>query len=185
MPLLGVYILLTHGGWLNMIAPEGKTYIYLVVALTTLMLPLAIMPILLRRRIITSYLLDDRNERRIPLLTTALFYLAGAFILQRIDAPLILSLFLNTSSLVVLVVAIFNWKWKISNHMAGIGGLTGMVLAISMRWMLNEQLIIALLFLMAGLIGYARLKEDSHSPSQIYAGYLVGFIINFLLIRII
>jgi len=69
--------------------------------------------------------------------------------------------------------------------MAGIGGVTGMVLAISMRWMLNEQLIIAILFLVAGITGYARLKDGDHTPAQIYVGYVVGLGINFLLIRLI
>lgn len=185
MPLAGVFILLTFGGWLNLIPAEGKKYIYLVVLLTTLVLPLAIMPILMRTKIITSYLLSERDERRIPLLLVALLYLIGAFVLQKVDAPVILSLFLNGSSMIVLAVAIFNWKWKISIHMAGIGGVTGMVLAISMRWMLNEQLIIAILFLMAGLTGYARLKDDDHTPAQVYVGYLVGLTINLVLIRLI
>jgi hypothetical protein len=185
MPLAGVFILLTYGGWLNLIPAESKKYIYLVVLLTTVILPLAIMPILLKTKIITSYLLTNTDERRIPLMMVALFYLTAAFILQKVDAPVILSLFLNGSSMVVLSVAIFNWKWKISNHMAGIGGVTGMVLAISMRWMLNVQLIIAVLFMIAGLTGYARLKNDDHTPAQVYGGYLLGLVINFLLIRLI
>lgn len=185
MPLVGVFILLTYGGWLNLIPVEGKEFIYLVVALTTLVLPLAIMPILLKTKVITSYLLTDKNERRIPLLLVALLYLIGAFLLQKLDAPVILSLFLNGSSMVILAVAIFNWRWKISNHMAGIGGVTGMVLAISLRWMINEQLIIAILFLVAGLTGYARLKDDDHTPAQVYVGYLLGLSINFILIRLI
>jgi len=185
MPLTGVFILLTYGGWLNMIPGEGKKYIYLVVVLTTMVLPLVLMPILLRTKVITSYLLPNRDERRIPLLIIALLYMTGAFVLQKVDAPVILSLFLNGSSMVILAVAIINWKWKISIHMAGIGGVTGMVLAISMRWMLNEQAIIAILFLVAGLTGYARLKDDDHTPAQVYAGYLTGLIINFLLIRMI
>lgn len=185
MPLVGVFILLTYGGWLSLLPSDGKLLIYLIVIVTTLVLPLATMPILLRKKIITSYLLNNQNERRIPLLLVALLYLVGAFILQKVDAPVVLSLFLNGSSMVVLAVAIFNWKWKISNHMAGIGGVTGMVLAISMRWLLNDQLIIAILFLIAGLTGYARLKDDDHTPAQIYVGYVVGLGINFLLIRLI
>jgi hypothetical protein len=185
MPLLGVFILLNYGGWLHMLPQEGKTYIYLVVLLTTLVLPLAMMPILLKMKVIGDYLLTNKEDRRIPLLIIALLYLVGAFILQKVDAPVILSLFLNGSSMVILAVAIFNWRWKVSIHMAGIGGVTGMVLAISMRWMLNEQVVIGILFLMAGLIGYARLSEDDHSPAQIYIGYAIGFVINFLLIRLI
>jgi len=185
MPLVGVFILLTFGGWLNLMPLEGKKYIYLVVIFTTVILPLSSMPLLRRTKLISSYELTDITERRIPLLIIAMLYLAGAFILQKVDAPVILSLFLNGSSMVVLSIAVINWKWKISIHMAGIGGVTGMVLAISLRWMLNEQIIVAILFLAAGLIGYARLKDDAHTPAQVYAGYLVGLMINFLLIRLI
>jgi hypothetical protein len=185
MPLAGVFILLTYGGWLNMIPAEGKRYIYLVVTFTTLILPLVMMPVLLKFKIISDIMLSDIAERRIPLLIMALLYLAGAYILQKADAPVILSLFLNGSSMVVLTVAIFNWKWKISTHMAGIGAVTGMVLAISLRWMLNQQLVLAVLFLIGGLIGYARLRYDDHTPAQVYTGYLAGFVINFFLIRLI
>ena len=185
MPLAGIFILLSYGGWLSMLPTASKTTIYLIVLVTTLILPVSIMPVLLRTKVITNYRLTDKTERRIPLLLIALLYLIGAFSLQRVDAPVILSLFLNGSSMVVLAVAIFNWRWKISIHMAGIGGLTGMVLAITMRWMLNEQRIIAILFLVAGLTGYARLKDDDHSPAQVYVGYLLGLGINFLLIRLI
>jgi hypothetical protein len=185
MPLAGVFILLSFGGWLHLITPEGKLYIYSVVLLTTLFLPLAIMPVLRRTKIITSYLLTDRAERRIPLLIVAMLYLVGAFILQKVNAPVILSLFLNGSSMVVLMVAVFNWRWKVSTHMAGIGGVTGMVLAISLRWMLNEEVILAILFLVAGFIGFARLNEDDHSPGQVYTGYLIGLAVNFFLIWLI
>jgi hypothetical protein len=102
MPLAGVFILLSYGGWLNLMPVEGKRYIYLVVALTTFILPLAIMPIFYRAKIITSYHLTEKSDRRIPLLVNALLYLAGAFVLQKADAPVILSLFLNGSSMVIL-----------------------------------------------------------------------------------
>jgi membrane-associated phospholipid phosphatase len=185
MPIAGVIILLTHGGWLNLIPVEGKRYIYLIVGITTLVLPLIMMPILLRLKVITNLQLREKEERRIPLLIMAMLYLIGAYALQRMDGPVLVALFLNGSSMVLLTIAIFNWKWKVSTHMAGIGGVTGMVFAISMRWMLNEQVIIGVLFLIAGLIGYARLKEDDHTPGQVYVGYLIGFFINFMLIRFI
>ena len=185
MPLIGVCLLLNYGGWLTEIDPSGKRSIYLIVSLTTLMMPLLIMPVLLKTKIIHSYLLVDREERRIPLLLTALMYLTGAYLLQRVDAPILLSLFLNGSSLIILSLVVINWRWKISMHMAGIGGVTGMLLAISIRWMLEVEPIIAILFLVAGFVGFARLKDNDHSPAQVYAGYLLGFGVNFLLILLV
>jgi hypothetical protein len=45
--------------------------------------------------------------------------------------------------------------------------------------------VVGILFLIAGVIGFARLSEDDHTPGQIYAGYLMGLIMNFLLIWLI
>ncbi len=185
MPMAGIFLLLTFGGWLNMLPVEAKSYVYLVTGFTTLLMPVALMPVLKKRKLISSYYFVEREERRIPLLLVAFFYLAGAFILQKAKAPAVIPVFLNGCSMVVLACALINWKWKISTHMAAIGGVTGMVLAISMRWLLDLQVIIGILFLLAGLIGFARLRLSQHTPAQVYSGYLVGIIITFLLIRLI
>lgn len=185
MPLAGVFILLTFGGWLSTIPPEGKRFIYLVTGISTLVVPLLAVPLLVRFRVVTDLRMPDISERRVPLLIMAMLYLACAYILQRAQAPFILSLFLNASSLVVLIVAVINWRWKISTHMAAIGAVTGMALSVSLRMMLGYQLLLALLFVISGLTGYARLREDDHTPAQVYAGYLVGFAVNFIVIRLI
>ena len=36
-------------------------------------------------------------------------------------------------------------------------------------------------FLLSGLIGYARLKEKSHSKNEIYVGFILGFLLEILL----
>ena len=185
MPLAGVVILLNTGSWLVLLPPEASRYIYLVVTMTTIILPLSAMPLLKNRSWIHSYLLEDKKERRIPLLVGAFFYLAGAFVLQQVHAPMIFSLFLNASSMIILLMALLTWKWKISNHMAAMGSLTGLILALSYRWLANMEWVLIVLFLLTGVIGMARLKLNTHRPFEIYAGYLIGFTVSFLLIRFI
>jgi hypothetical protein len=119
------------------------------------------------------------------MLLMAFMYLVAAFILRKALAPVIFSIFLNASSMTVLICAMITWRWKISNHMAGIGGITGMVLAISIEWILNLQWVTAVLFLIAGLVGFARLSDSDHTPAQVYTGYLLGFAVNFMLIRLL
>jgi len=185
MPTAGMFILLTFGGWLSLMPSEAKRYIYLITAITTIALPLTLMLLLKYKKIISDYYMSEASERRIPLLIFAFLYLAGAWILQKVQAPLIFALFLNGSSMIILVCTLINWKWKISTHMAGIGGLTAMVLAVGFRWMLNLEIILAILFIVAGLAGYARLKLNQHTPAQVYVGYLVGFVINYMIMRML
>jgi membrane-associated phospholipid phosphatase len=37
------------------------------------------------------------------------------------------------------------------------------------------------MILVCGLVGYIRLKTNSHKPSEVYAGFLVGAVVMFLL----
>jgi len=59
--------------------------------------------------------------------------------------------------------------------MVGIGGIAGALTGISFRLNVDFVLLISALILLAGLIGYARLKLMSHRPIQIYTGYILGF----------
>ena len=185
MPVAGVIILLTAGGWLAILSPAAKRYIFLITLITTVVIPLLVMPILKSRKLITDYQLTERSERRIPLLMVAFLYLVGAWILQKAQAPLIFALFLDASALVILACTVVNWKWKISTHMAGLGGLTAMVMVVGLKWMLGIEVLIGCLFLAAGLAGYARLRLHEHTPAQVYAGYLVGFGIIFAVMWVI
>ena len=185
MPLAGVFLLLTFAGWLPTLSPGAKGYIYLVTIFTTILMPVTLLPLLKRIGMISDYRFAGRDDRKIPLLLFAFFYLAGAFILQKATAPAIIPMYLNGLSMVVLACALINWRWKVSIYMAAIGALTGMVIGLSLRWLINLQWIIGALFLLAGITGHLRLKGANHTPGQVYAGYLIGLFINILLIRLI
>ena len=185
MPLVGVIILFRGINWMGMLPMETRIYTYLIVFISTLLLPLLAMPVFKSTKVISDYFMPTAEERIIPLLLISCLYMVGAFALQKIHSPMIFPLFLNSSSIVVLLCALISWKWKISTHMAGIAGLIGLILAISMKWMIDLRLILAALILAAGIIGWARLKMGSHTPAQIYAGFGLGFTLVFLLIRYI
>jgi hypothetical protein len=57
------------------------------------------------------------------------------------------------------------------------GGITGVFLGFSLRIGTAIFPLLAILILLSGVVGYARLKESSHNPPQIYVGYIVGAIL--------
>jgi hypothetical protein len=65
--------------------------------------------------------------------------------------------------------------------MTGMGGVTGTFLGITVRYTLNMQFLIVAAILIAGLVGYARLKLNSHKSSEVYAGFLMGVAVMTLL----
>ena len=75
---------------------------------------------------------------------------------------------------IIIIVVIINLWWKISTHMIGIGGVFGLITALAINLSLNLFFQIIVIALVAGIIGYARLKLNSHKPLEIYAGFLAG-----------
>jgi membrane-associated phospholipid phosphatase len=77
-----------------------------------------------------------------------------------------------------------NFRWKISIHMVGIGGITGMLLGLSSLFLLDLRVPIIISILIAGILGSARLRMGAHQPSQVYVGYLVGIFCEYLMLNI-
>jgi membrane-associated phospholipid phosphatase len=78
---------------------------------------------------------------------------------------------------VQIALLLVSLKWKISAHLAAIGGLTGGFFGLSFRLQENPVHILIFLILVSGVLGTARLVLGKHNKAQIYAGFLLGFLI--------
>jgi membrane-associated phospholipid phosphatase len=66
--------------------------------------------------------------------------------------------------------------------MIGIGGFTGMLIAISQILGAPILSIIIISILIAGLLGSSRLVLNAHTPLQVYTGFLIGLFTEWWLI---
>lgn len=129
--------------------------------------------------------MEKSTDRILPLLLSSVFYYLGYLILERFAIFPIYNLFLIASVLVQIVLLVISLKWKISAHSAAIGGLIGGIIGLSFRLQENPVLVLSLLILAAGLIGTSRLILLKHTSSQVYSGFLLGFLILNLVIYFI
>ena len=183
MPTFGILIIFNCGGYVTFsIPPSLKYMVYAIVFLNTFIVPVIISMLLLKKGIISSMNMTTIQERRFPFLLTALFYFFTYYILQKAPLPPVLYLVILGATLSVLITLIINLSWKISVHMVGIGGLIGAVIGISTRFMLDMQILIVVLIICAGLIGFSRLKLNAHEPGQVYWGFLLGLSCEMLII---
>lgn len=178
MPLLGVLLIFTTTH-LALIPFDSKKAIVYLVALVTIFFPLALIPIFYFQKVITGIELSNRNERLLPLFVTTVFYFFAYFILRRYAAPVLLQHFLLGVFFSVCLASFISIGWKISLHMIGIGGIIGLISALSNVYGLyaNNALIISILT--AGVLGTARLYLKEHNATQVYTGFILGFILNF------
>lgn len=158
----------------------------IIFALTGL-LPLMIIGGLRSLKLVGSMSLTQRTERTFPYACTTALYIVAVIYLYMVGAPAWLMGFMIGATLAILIVTIVNRWWKISAHASAIGGLLALVTTMSMHAVAMRAALIMLIIvvMIAGLVGVARLILQAHTPMQIYAGYLNGFISVFLFCTII
>ena len=85
---------------------------------------------------------------------------------------------------VILIAYFITLRWKISVHMIGIGGVIGAMIGLSHRFQFDHFYLIMALFFVAGMIGYARMKTKSHNYRQVYAGFIIGVVVEYVAVSI-
>jgi len=179
MGLLLIFNLDEAGLWI----PSNEMQLFLLglTFIATFLLPLLNALLLLKMKQITSLTMEARQERKIPYLTAAIFYFTESYFLMNTDVPVLVKALMFGATLLVVSVLLINLFWKISAHMVGIGGLCGVMLAISYRLQINLHVVLILLFLIAGLAAFSRLKLNAHNPAQVYVGFLLGVSVQLIL----
>ncbi|MEE4198418.1 MAG: hypothetical protein V2I54_12300 [Bacteroidales bacterium] len=184
MPAAGMLILFNSQTVLDYLPFEAKKVIFLIVFISTAILPLTFIPFYYFQKIIKSIYLETKKERLIPFFITAVLYYFAYYLLVRLGAPVTINLFILASASAVLLLFLLSFKWKISAHMTGIGGLAGALIALSFRLQVNLDYFIIATILASGILGYSRLKLKSHQPFEIYTGWLAGLTLTGLLILV-
>jgi membrane-associated phospholipid phosphatase len=60
--------------------------------------------------------------------------------------------------------------------MAAVGALTGMAIGLSHYVGILFLNLVIVTLLISGVVGYARLRLNAHTPAQVYGGFALGFI---------
>jgi hypothetical protein len=156
-----------------------------VVFLTTVLSPLFLTWMLYRLRIISSVFMTRKEERIYPILTISVFYYLTYFLLRGIHISTIFSYYMLGVTLLAILSLAANFYRKISLHMIGIGSFTGLFLGLSLNFGINLNTEVFAGILLAGIIGFARLKSNSHQPAEIYSGFAMGVVVMTVLMALL
>jgi hypothetical protein len=86
-------------------------------------------------------------------------------------------LFLGAAISVIISIIINRW-WKISAHLAGIGGVVALIYFLTGSQLMLPSFplfLIVLWTLLAGALGSARIYMGRHTLGQVLAGFANGF----------
>ena len=158
-----------------------KYKILLVIFLSTYVIPVLFLFILKQRKTITDFHLITIKERILPLLFFIVITLLLAFRLAETKVVDLLAFsFFGAALAMIMVFLLFGLKIKTSLHTLAIGNLIGFMMVLSYHYHLRILWLIAVLFLLFGIIAYARLKLKAHSNTEIYLGLFIGILSQFI-----
>ena len=115
-----------------------------------------------------------REDRMVPLAIGTLSYLLGTVILYAIDSPRIVWVAMLCYCINTVVIMLITTKWKISIHATGCVG-PSMALAYVFGWQGG------LLIIILPVVVYCRYVLRKHTPAQLAAGALLGFMLTGIL----
>ncbi len=158
-----------------------KFILTLTIFAFTFLLPVLNLLILYKLGYVSSLMIENRKERTFPLLMTALCYFGLFYMIYDFNIWPAIKLFILGGGLCIFFAAIITLWWQISAHMIGVGGLIGALLAICYFMQMPILIAISACFMIAGCIGFARLKLNAHTPEQVYVGFIFGCLVQFSL----
>ncbi len=177
LPTIAIYILYNSGSTLEFLPYNYKKIYLLIIIVCTFVLPLTFVPFFIFQRIIKNIHMESNKERLLPFFVTFVLYVLSYYLIAiKIGAPETITRFILSASITVGILFLTSFKWKISAHMTGIGGLTGVLIAVSFRLGVNLEYYIIASVIASGIIGYSRLVLKAHNHYQIYLGWLMGVI---------
>ncbi len=136
-------------------------------------IPLAYLILGIQRGWVSDMELTQREERPRFILVSLSSDILALLLLYLFDGPHLLTIIVLTYFCLAIVMFSISNFWKISMHMAGVGGFSTALLFVYGTPALWA-------FLSLPLVAWARLHRHKHTPSQLIAGAIAGALITTL-----
>jgi len=161
-------------------SPKGG-YLVIYVMMYTVILPMILMTLMKRLKLIDSMKLHERGERLLPLMIMTFFSFFAFLALKRADFhPDISKVFLAASIVLMIAYILTVVSGKISLHTIGMGALVAIAMHSSLFSVYITYPILFAVIIVAGLVGTARLQLKAHDSKEVFQGYFLGYFIQML-----
>ena len=174
MPTLGLLLILNSGTYVSLLDPSIKRAILFVMALGTLIFPLIMVPIFYYRNLVTNLQESRREERLIPQLIILILYIITFVYFVRLPLSSVIHAYMLSVAATLFLVLLLNIKFNVSFHMAALGGLSGLIVALIALYESPLQGVLIISLLAGGLTGSARLAIGAQRWGEVLSGYFIG-----------
>lgn len=184
IPTIGVFIYFLNIR--NIYTSQQRLAIISLTFIATYVIPLVLLIVFKKFKLIKTYYAESIKERKIPIITmVVLFYLLGYTLYTTPNFRDFGLLFYATSLGLSLIYLLFFFKLKVSIHLLSVGVTIGFFLLMNAKYGVFFLSIIIIFFLLSGILASARLHLKAHTTLEVYLGFFLGIlcpiIINYLL----
>lgn len=175
VPTVGVilYFLLVPSS----LQQEQKLAVLGLIFVATYLIPLCILFLFKKLKIINSYRADTIKERKVPIaIMIVLFYLLGNTFNNIANLRDLTFLFYGSSLGLFLIYIFFFLNIKTSIHLLSLGIATSFFMLINKLHVFNFIWIVIVCILLSGIVASARLYLKAHTNLEVYLGYAFGFL---------
>ena len=179
IPTIGVilFLLITP----NEIKKERQYLLISIVFFSTYVVPLISLIILKSLGIIKSFQVKSINERKIPLfIMLILFYILGKFLINIYDFRALGILFYGTNISLAFVYLLFSFRIKSSLHIMSLSSALGFFLIYGNINAISTLPISVIIIILTGVLASSRLHLKAHNTKEIYLGFFIGLIGQFI-----
>ena len=176
MPLYGLIIIFYTPTLFGYLPFSVKRILFLVVLINNILLPSSLIPYLMYRNQISSWAMENRRERVLPLFIATILFAATSYIVIRYPVPVFIKSYILGIFIISLLITVITLWWKISIHATAVGSISALVMVLSVK--MNSPLLLLLLFVIfvSGLTLSARLKLNAHNPPEVWVGFFFGYV---------
>lgn len=127
--------------------------------------------------------LGERKRRFMPFLLTITSYVFCLVMMHRLNIPWYMTGIILAALIMMIICIVVNLKWKLSEHMAGVGAIVGGLVSFSALFGYNPVWWLCLFILIAGVLGTARIILQHHTLGEVLVGFAVGLICSLLVLH--
>lgn len=185
MPVYGLLIIFTCPALYGYLPFQVKKIMLFIVIINNVLIPLMMITYFRFRNLISTWTIDDRRERILPLVITTFFYSFTVYLIYRFHIPLFIKSFIICATALVLAVTIINFWFRISLHATGCGAITALVMVLSVRMQIPLTWLLIIVILVSGLVMSLRLWLKAHTPPEIWTGFFLGSVGSLLYLGLV
>lgn len=164
------------------LSPNAQLFYVLFIFISAGIIPMVAVLLMKLMGKVQSILLNVQDERNIPYLVTASIYLFDFYFLSRLHAPATIRAYVLACACIVVAVVIINHFYKISIHGASLGALTAIFVSVAHFSIIDIRYLLIGVFVVSGITLSARLFLYAHTLVQVIAGWLLGFLIMYMIL---